>query len=77
MLYGIIKTIDNTGRLVLPNDYRQKMGITSGTKVALYENDGKLVIEVITPKCKLCGSENIVSEDFLLCNECVKKAKEY
>ena len=77
MLYGTIKAIDNSGRLFLPNDYRQKMGITSGTKVALYENDGKLVIEVVTPKCKLCDSENIVSEDLLLCHDCVKKAKEY
>lgn len=77
MLYGIIKTIDNAGRLVLPIEYRQKMGITPGTKVVLYENDGKLIVEVVTPKCKLCGSTNVVSEEFLLCDDCIKKAKEY
>lgn len=77
MNYGAIKTIDNAGRLVIPNEYRQKLGLTPNTKVALYEDNGKLVIEVVTPKCKICGSANVVSEDFLLCKDCVNKAKKY
>ena len=56
MLYGTVKTVDHAGRIVLPKEYRNKMNISPGTKVVLYENDGKLTIEVVTPKCKLCAA---------------------
>ena len=71
MLYGTIKTVDEAGRIVLPKEYRNKMNIV------LYENDGKLTIEVVTPKCKLCGTAENVNEELSLCEECIKKVKEY
>lgn len=77
VIYGIIKTIDDTGRFVLPIEYRKRMNITSGTKIILYENDDKLIIEVATPKCKICGSTEKVKEDLPLCEECIKRIKKY
>jgi AbrB family looped-hinge helix DNA binding protein len=77
MLYGTVKTVDEAGRIVLPKEYRNKMNISVGTKVVLYENDGKLTIEVVTPKCKLCGTAENVNEELSLCEECIKKVKEY
>lgn len=77
MLYGTVKTVDEAGRIVLPKEYRNKMNISAGTKVVLYENDGKLTIEVVTPKCKLCSTAENVNEELSLCEECIKKVKEY
>ena len=77
MIYGIAKIIDDSGRIVMPKDLRNKLNITSGTKIILYENDGKIIIEVVTLKCKICGSTENVKEDFPLCEECIKKAKQY
>ena len=77
MLYGTVKTVDEAGRIVLPKEYRNKMNISAGTKVVLYENDGKLTIEVVTPKCKLCNTAEHVNEELSLCKECIKKVKEY
>ncbi len=77
MLYGTVKTVDHAGRIVLPKEYRKKMNITPGTKVVLYENDGKLTMEVVTPKCKLCETDENVNEELSLCEECIKKVKEY
>ena len=75
MLYGTVKTVDEAGRIVLPKEYRNKMNISVGTKVVLYENDGKLTIEVVTPKCKLCGAAENVNEELSLCEKCIKKVK--
>lgn len=77
MLYGTVKAVDHAGRIVLPKEYRNKMNISPGTKVVLYENDGKLTMEVITPKCKLCGTAEKVNEELSLCESCIKKVKAY
>lgn len=77
MLYGTIKTVDHAGRIVLPKEYRKKMNISVGTKVVLNEKDGKLTIEVVTPKCKLCGTADNVNGELSLCEMCIKKVKEY
>ena len=77
MLYGTVKVVDNAGRIVLPKEYRNKMNISPGTKVVLYENDGKLTMEVVTPKCKLCGTAEKINEELSLCESCIKKVKAY
>ncbi len=77
MLYGTVKTVDKAGRIVLPKEYRKKMNISEGTQVVLSESNGKLTLEVITPKCKLCGAVERINEELSLCDKCIKKVKEY
>lgn len=77
MLYGAVKTVDHAGRVVLPKEYRKRMNISPGTQVMLSEKDGKLTIEVATPKCKLCGATEHINEKLSVCEECIKKIKEY
>lgn len=77
MLYGTVKTIDYAGRIVLPKEYREKMGLEPGSKVILHELNGKLTIETVTPKCKLCEQNDIIDEKLPLCKECLEKAKKF
>ncbi len=37
--------VDSKGRIVLPKDVRERLGITPGTEVEIYEEDGKAVVE--------------------------------
>ncbi|SEP68520.1 AbrB/MazE/SpoVT family DNA-binding domain-containing protein [Natrinema salaciae] len=37
--------VDSKGRIVLPQDVRERLGITPGTEVAIHEEDGKAVVE--------------------------------
>lgn len=37
--------VDSKGRVVLPQEIRERLGITSGTKVEIREEDGKAVVE--------------------------------
>ena len=37
--------VDSKGRIVLPQDLRERLGITPGTEVAVHEEDGKAVVE--------------------------------
>ena len=39
--------------------------------------DSKITIEVVTPKCKICGSSENIKEDFPLCDKCIAQVKRY
>jgi len=38
-------TVDSKGRIVLPKEVRERLGITPGTEVEVREADGKAVVE--------------------------------
>lgn len=77
MLYGTVKTIDYAGRIVLPREYRTRMGLEPGTKVILHEQNGKLTIEPVAPKCKICECNEIIDDELPICKECLEKAKKF
>ncbi|WP_137285532.1 AbrB/MazE/SpoVT family DNA-binding domain-containing protein [Halorussus salinisoli] len=37
--------VDSKGRIVLPQEMRERLGITPGTEVEIHEEDGKAVVE--------------------------------
>ncbi|WP_254538785.1 AbrB/MazE/SpoVT family DNA-binding domain-containing protein [Halomarina litorea] len=37
--------VDSKGRIVLPREVRERLGITPGTEVEIHEEDGKAVVE--------------------------------
>jgi AbrB family looped-hinge helix DNA binding protein len=38
-------TVDSKGRIVLPQEVRERLGITPGTEVEIHEESGKAVVE--------------------------------
>ncbi|WP_231185833.1 AbrB/MazE/SpoVT family DNA-binding domain-containing protein [Haladaptatus sp. DYF46] len=38
-------TVDSKGRIVLPQEVRERLGITPGTEVEIHDEDGKAVVE--------------------------------
>lgn len=38
-------TVDSKGRVVLPQEIRERLGITAGTEVEIHEENGKAVVE--------------------------------
>ena len=44
-LGGNMATVDSKGRIVLPQEVRERLDITPGTEVEIHEEDGKAVIE--------------------------------
>ena len=44
-LCGNMTKVDSKGRIVLPKEVRERLGITPGTEVDINEEDGKAVVE--------------------------------
>ena len=42
---GNMTKVDSKGRIVLPQDVRERLGIVPGTEVDVHEEDGKVVVE--------------------------------
>ena len=70
-----VRKLDNMGRIVLPAEYRKKTGITDLSEVKITEENGKIIIEKLNPKCKICGSEENVHTEMLVCKKCIAKIK--
>ena len=59
---GIVRNIDELGRLVIPKELREKMDIPSGSAVEIYSEDDKIIIKKFYDGCMICGSSADLKE---------------
>ncbi len=70
-----VRKLDHMGRIVLPAEYRKKTGIDDLSEVRITEKDGKIIIEKLTPACKICGAEENINAEMGVCKDCIDKIK--
>ena len=72
---GTEKQIDKLGRLLIPAEFRKKLGLEKDSKV-LVALEGNMIFITPTEKCcTICGSKVQIHKDFHLCAACIKKIK--
>ncbi|MBO5907934.1 MAG: AbrB/MazE/SpoVT family DNA-binding domain-containing protein [Clostridia bacterium] len=70
---GIVRNIDELGRIVVPKEIRQRMGIANNDPVEIYIEGDKVILTKYTPVCHFCGSDSEVC-DFKgkkICKSCI------
>lgn len=74
---GIVRNIDELGRIVIPKEMRKKMDIASSDPVEIYVDGNKIILTKYYPCCSFCGSESDVSEfkGKKICRECLVQIK--
>jgi AbrB family looped-hinge helix DNA binding protein len=45
-----VATVTTNGRFVIPSKLRRKYGIRKGTRVAMFEENGRIVLQPLTPE---------------------------
>jgi len=50
MDYQVTRTIDELGRIIIPQDLRQELEWGTGDKIKLTNTNGKLILELVTPE---------------------------
>lgn len=75
---GIVRNIDEMGRLVLPKEMRRKMDINSGDEIEFFAEDDRIILRKYQPSCLFCGKEAALVEykGKRLCPLCVAEIKE-
>ena len=75
-MHGIERSIDKLGRIVLPMEYREKLGIKTDDKIIISLDNGVIILSPAKRMCALCGKEIGISKEMRICDLCVKKIKE-
>ena len=52
---GIVRKIDELGRIVLPVELRRKLGIEIHDAMEIYTDDNNIVLRKYEPSCIFCG----------------------
>ena len=75
---GIVRRVDNLGRIVLPIEIRKVLDIKEKDSIEIFIDDDKIVLGKYQPSCVFCGNtENIVYfNGKRVCSECIGKMKE-
>ncbi len=72
---GIIRKVDELGRIVLPMELRNKLGISEKDPLEIYVSGSSIILKKYNLNCVLCGNtKNLIKfEDNLICADCKEK----
>lgn len=77
MVKGIVRRIDDLGRVVLPKEFRRSLKIKDGDPVDIYLKEGVICIEPFRLQCVCCGNDNedklVVVDGVHMCPDCIQK----
>ena len=59
---GIVRNIDELGRVVVPKEIRKKLGIANNDPVEIYTECDRIILTKYLPVCHFCGSTEGISE---------------
>lgn len=72
---GIVRNIDELGRVVVPKELRKKLGIANTDPVEFYVEEDKIILKKYIPVCHFCGStQNLVEyREKNICLSCIEE----
>ncbi len=72
---GIIRRVDELGRVVIPIELRNKLNISVKAPLEIYVDGSSIVLKKFEPNCIFCSSsKNLVNyKDKLICNKCLNE----
>ncbi len=70
---GIVRRVDELGRVVLPIELRNKFGITEKDPMEIYVDGSSIILKKYEPNCIFCGSSKKVTnfQDKVVCEKCI------
>lgn len=74
---GIVRHIDELGRIVVPKELRRKLGIANTDPVEIYCEDDKIILKKYDPVCHFCGSTQSLTQfkEKNICSSCINELK--
>lgn len=70
---GIVRRIDELGRIVLPIELRNSMEIKNKDSVEIFVDSDKIILKKYQPACLFCGNADnvILFKGKLVCKDCL------
>ncbi|WP_435921856.1 AbrB/MazE/SpoVT family DNA-binding domain-containing protein [Paenibacillus sp. DYY-L-2] len=70
---GVVRKVDQLGRIVLPKSLRKRYQMNEGDPVEILVQGDHIILERYRPKCVFCGSMEQVSDfkERFICGQCL------
>ncbi len=74
---GVVRKIDELGRIVLPMELRQNMDIQVKTPLEIFTEGDRIILKKFQPSCIFCSNteEVVLFNDNKICRTCLEKLK--
>jgi transcriptional pleiotropic regulator of transition state genes len=77
---GIVRRVDELGRIVIPKETREQLGICEKDSLEIFIDgeESTIIFKKYTPGCIFCGqlSQVVNFGEKLVCNDCIKDLKQ-
>lgn len=72
---GIVRNIDELGRIVIPKELRSRMDMPEGSAVEIYVENDKIVLSRYHIGCHFCDNRNDLYEmkGKMICKACLRE----
>ena len=72
---GIVRNIDELGRIVIPKELRKKMNMTEGTPVEIFVEDNRIALMRYSENCEFCGTYESLTDvkGKKICAKCIEE----
>ncbi|MFW5962514.1 MAG: AbrB/MazE/SpoVT family DNA-binding domain-containing protein [bacterium] len=72
---GIVRKIDDLGRLVIPKELRETMNIAKKDPMEVFVEEDKIILSKYEPACIFCGEAGDIIEfkNKNVCPACIEK----
>lgn len=72
---GIVRKVDELGRVVIPIELRRTLGIDVKDSLEIYVDSERIILKKYEPACIFCGNADDVKyfKGRIVCKECIKE----
>jgi len=72
---GIVRKVDELGRIVIPIELRRTLGIGEKDALEIYVDGERIILKKYEPACIFCSNaEKVVHfKDKIICSECLSQ----
>lgn len=68
------RSLDETSRVLIPKKFREELHLKPKSRLKIYTEDNRIIIEKTGSYCRMCGSNENMIEGFPICRPCAEKA---
>ena len=74
---GIVRRMEELGRIVLPMEIRNTFDINAKDPLEIFVEEDKIILKKYEPCCIFCGnaSDNVMLNNKRVCKNCIEKLK--
>ncbi|WP_270565136.1 AbrB/MazE/SpoVT family DNA-binding domain-containing protein [Clostridium beijerinckii] len=74
---GIVRKVDELGRLVIPKETRGLLFIKEGDSLEIFKDEHEIILRKYSPGCTFCGNMKEITQfkSTYICKECIDNLK--